>query len=296
MQEHTGYLPGLSPIVGKQIHAAFDSGMLSSNAGVLLLREVARRLGIADRLAAMVDLFCDSWKQVPGASSSTSTTPKMRCTFASSWRSSMRIMIPTASYHPHLRGDERQSGRRHPAAGQDAERHGSTHHPQARHPAHPPELAQGRDPDARRQPLRPPGSARLVRGQRHRLRLRAVGQRGAEGNGRAGCPEKIAGLEKTLRTEAALGETTARLQTMPGIGPIGAVAIESFAPPMHSFRLGRDFTARLGLVPRQKSTGGKQILGKTSKMGQPRHPQAAHHRRHGRGPLGGPQRRVLAGC
>ena len=52
MQEHTGYLPGLSPIVGKQIDAAFDGGMLSSNAGVLLLREVGRRLGVADRLAA----------------------------------------------------------------------------------------------------------------------------------------------------------------------------------------------------------------------------------------------------
>ena len=37
---------------------------------------------------------------------------------------------------------------------------------------------------------------------------------------------------------------------------------------MHSFRRGRDFAAWLGLVPRQKSTGGKQILGKTSKMGQ----------------------------
>ena len=52
MQEHTGCLPGLSPIAGKQVHAAFDGGMLSSNAGVLLLREVGRRLGIADRLAA----------------------------------------------------------------------------------------------------------------------------------------------------------------------------------------------------------------------------------------------------
>lgn len=84
----------------------------------------------------------------------------------------------------------------------------------------------------------------------------------------AGCSEKIVELEKTLRTEAAQGETTARLQTMPGIGPICAMAIEAFAPPMQSFRRGRDFAAWLGLVPRQKSTGGKQILGKTSKMGQ----------------------------
>jgi transposase len=37
---------------------------------------------------------------------------------------------------------------------------------------------------------------------------------------------------------------------------------------MESFRCGRDFAAWLGLVPLQRSTGGKQILGKTSKMGQ----------------------------
>ena len=54
MEEHTGYLPGLSPVEGKQVHAAFDGGMLSSDAGVLLLREAERKLGIADRLAACV--------------------------------------------------------------------------------------------------------------------------------------------------------------------------------------------------------------------------------------------------
>ena len=55
---------------------------------------------------------------------------------------------------------------------------------------------------------------------------------------------------------------------MPGVGPISALAIETFAPPMDQFRRGRDFAAWLGLVPLQKSTGGKQRLGKTSKMGQ----------------------------
>jgi transposase len=84
----------------------------------------------------------------------------------------------------------------------------------------------------------------------------------------AECSSKIAELEKTVRVGAAQGETTARLQTMPGIGPIGAMAIEAFAPPMREFRRGRDFAAWLGLVPRQQSTGGKQILGRTSKMGQ----------------------------
>jgi transposase len=49
---------------------------------------------------------------------------------------------------------------------------------------------------------------------------------------------------------------------------VAALAIETFAPPMETFKCGRDFAAWLGLVPLQKSTGGKQRLGKTSKMGQ----------------------------
>jgi len=82
------------------------------------------------------------------------------------------------------------------------------------------------------------------------------------------CSDKIAALERSIRSAAVRAETTLRLQTMPGIGPVGALAIAAFAPPMDSFRRGRDFSAWLGLVPRQKSTGGKQVLGKTSKIGQ----------------------------
>ena len=79
---------------------------------------------------------------------------------------------------------------------------------------------------------------------------------------------QVAELQKRMRAEAAHAETMKRLQTMPGVGPITAVAIESFAPAMTTFRRGRDFAAWLGLVPRQHSTGGKQKLGRTSKMGQ----------------------------
>ena len=83
--------------------------------------------------------------------------------------------------------------------------------------------------------------------------------------------------EKTRRIEAKTkqmgalsthSETTRRLQTMPGIGPISALAVEAFAPPMESFRCGRDFAAWLGLVPRQYSSGGKERLGRVSKAGQ----------------------------
>jgi len=55
---------------------------------------------------------------------------------------------------------------------------------------------------------------------------------------------------------------------MPGVGPVTAMAILAFAPSLEEFRRGRDFAAWLGLAPRQHSTGGKQCLGRTSKMGQ----------------------------
>jgi hypothetical protein len=45
-------LLGLSPVGGKAVVAKFDGGLLSSDGGVLALREVERRLGVADRLAA----------------------------------------------------------------------------------------------------------------------------------------------------------------------------------------------------------------------------------------------------
>ena len=79
---------------------------------------------------------------------------------------------------------------------------------------------------------------------------------------------RINAMKKRIDAIARDGETSRRLQTMPGVGPIGALAVETFAPPMDQFERGRDFAAWLGLVPRQASTGGKQKLGKTSKMGQ----------------------------
>ena len=51
---------------------------------------------------------------------------------------------------------------------------------------------------------------------------------------------KIGGLEKELRACARQDEQAARLMTIPGIGPISAMALQAFAPPMESFRRGRD--------------------------------------------------------
>lgn len=87
--------------------------------------------------------------------------------------------------------------------------------------------------------------------------------------------EQIAVLSGWIETKTAkikeLASTTPvskRLQTMPGIGPLVAMAVEAFAPDMSSFRNGRDFAAWLGLVPRQFSSGGKERLGRISKAGQ----------------------------
>ena len=80
--------------------------------------------------------------------------------------------------------------------------------------------------------------------------------------------EKIDGLDRKLRASAREREETARLMTISGIGPITAMPLQAFAPPMESFRRGRDFSAWLGLVPRQHTTGGKPRLDRISKMGQ----------------------------
>jgi hypothetical protein len=45
-------LPGLSPVAGKKVVAKFDGGRLSSDGGVLPLREIEGRLRIAERMAA----------------------------------------------------------------------------------------------------------------------------------------------------------------------------------------------------------------------------------------------------
>jgi len=76
------------------------------------------------------------------------------------------------------------------------------------------------------------------------------------------------GLDREIRAAARQDEEVGRLMAVPGIGPITAMAVQAFAPPMETFRRGRDFAAWLGLVPRQHTTGGKPRLGKISKMGQ----------------------------
>ncbi len=67
MDDLTLPLPGLSPVAGRPVKACFDGGSLSSDAGVLVLREVEGRLDVAERLARCLDdprdpaLITHSW-------------------------------------------------------------------------------------------------------------------------------------------------------------------------------------------------------------------------------------------
>src|SRR5512135_1693607 len=55
MAEGRGILPGLPAVAGKPVHVGFDSGRLTSDAGILLLSAVEQRLRIAERLAACLE-------------------------------------------------------------------------------------------------------------------------------------------------------------------------------------------------------------------------------------------------
>lgn len=58
-----------------------------------------------------------------------------------------------------------------------------------------------------------------------------------------------------------------RLATIPGVGVVGATALAASVTDPGQFRSGRHFAAWLGLTPLQHSSGGKERLGKISKMG-----------------------------
>lgn len=75
-------------------------------------------------------------------------------------------------------------------------------------------------------------------------------------------------MDVKIKRRALQDADSKRLLTMPGVGPQGALAIQAFCPPAAIFNTGRDFAAWLGLVPRQNSTGGKQRLGRITKMRQ----------------------------
>ena len=79
--------------------------------------------------------------------------------------------------------------------------------------------------------------------------------------------EEIAQGDRTLQGLATADPTARRLMSIPGIGPVTASAIAASVSDVSAFSGPREFAAFLGLVPRQNSSGGKERLGRVSKMG-----------------------------
>ncbi|MBG6146025.1 transposase [Labrenzia sp. EL_142] len=73
--------------------------------------------------------------------------------------------------------------------------------------------------------------------------------------------EQIARLTDELEAASKTDDELRRLCAIPGIGPVTAGVVAALAPDLNTFDSGRNLAARLGLVPRQKSTGGKAKLG-----------------------------------
>ena len=72
---------------------------------------------------------------------------------------------------------------------------------------------------------------------------------------------------RQLNRAAAQDDRVTRLRTIPGVGPITASAIGATIGDGRQFPSGRSFAAWLGLTPLNRSSGGKERLGRISKMG-----------------------------
>ena len=78
---------------------------------------------------------------------------------------------------------------------------------------------------------------------------------------------EIARADTQIKVMARADEVARRLMSVPGIGPVIASAIAASVQDPSAFTSGRAFAASLGLTPKQNSSGGKERLGRISKMG-----------------------------
>jgi transposase len=78
---------------------------------------------------------------------------------------------------------------------------------------------------------------------------------------------RIAAYDKRLQQEVKSSERAKRLIEVPGVGPIVATAALASVSDPHHFGSGRDFSANIGIVPREHSSGGKQKLYGITKRG-----------------------------
>jgi len=79
--------------------------------------------------------------------------------------------------------------------------------------------------------------------------------------------KQILELDRMIMAWYRSNETSRRLHYIPGVGPLLATALVANVADPRAFRSGRNFSAWIGLVPKQHSSGGKDRLGSISKQG-----------------------------
>ena len=122
-------------------------------------------------------------------------------------------------------------------------------------------------------------------GTQHAYALKELLTDGVDGNGEILVPDgvraalaplgllideldaRIAAIDKELKKQVKTDATARRLMSIPGVGPIIASAILASVQEIGAFGSAREFAAFLGLTPRQNSSGGKERLGRITKMG-----------------------------
>ena len=79
--------------------------------------------------------------------------------------------------------------------------------------------------------------------------------------------QHIRQLDLCIKEQHRASDVSKRLESIPGIGVIGATALAATVTDPSQFKSGRDLAAWIGLVPKQNSTGGKIKLGSITKQG-----------------------------
>lgn len=79
--------------------------------------------------------------------------------------------------------------------------------------------------------------------------------------------QQIASLDAEVLCEAQARPDAVRLMTHPGVGPVISLALVVTLGPVERFAGARQVASYLGLIPRERSSGGKQRLGGISKQG-----------------------------
>jgi transposase len=82
-----------------------------------------------------------------------------------------------------------------------------------------------------------------------------------------GLKAQILAFDRRIMAWHRSNELSKRLDAIPGVGPALATALVASVADPKAFRSGRDFSAWIGLVPKQNSSGGKDRLGSISKQG-----------------------------